>query len=35
MVRKLAKDRTVLNTFCYTGGFSVTALQGGAKQVVS
>ncbi len=35
LVRQLAKDRTVLNTFCYTGGFSVTALQGGAKQVVS
>ena len=35
LVRKLAKDRTVLNTFCYTGGFSVTALQGGARQVVS
>ena len=35
LVRKLAKDHTVLNTFCYTGGFSVTALQGGAKQVVS
>lgn len=35
LVRRLAKDRTVLNTFCYTGGFSVTALQGGARQVVS
>ena len=35
LVRQLAKGRTVLNTFCYTGGFSVTALQGGAKQVVS
>lgn len=35
LVRNFAKDRTVLNTFCYTGGFSVTALHGGAKQVVS
>ena len=35
LVRRLAKDRTVLNTFCYTGGFSVTALKGGARQVVS
>ncbi len=35
LVRRLAKDRVVLNTFCYTGGFSVTALQGDAKQVVS
>ena len=35
LVKQLAKGRTVLNTFCYTGGFSVTALQGGAKQVVS
>lgn len=35
LVKKFAKDRTVLNTFCYTGGFSITALQGGAKQVVS
>lgn len=31
----LAKDRTVLNTFCYTGGFSVYALQAGAKLVHS
>lgn len=35
LVKRLAKGRTVLNTFCYTGGFSVTALQGGAKKVVS
>lgn len=35
LVRQLAKDKTVLNTFCYTGGFSVTALKGGAKKVVS
>lgn len=30
-----AKDRRVLNTFCYTGGFSVYALLGGAAQVTS
>ena len=35
LVRQLAKNKIVLNTFCYTGGFSVTALNGGAKKVVS
>lgn len=30
-----AKDRKVLNAFCYTGGFSVYAAKGGARQVVS
>lgn len=35
LVRQLAENRVVLNTFCYTGGFSVTALKGGAKKVVS
>ena len=30
-----AKDRTVLNMFCYTGGFSVYAMRGGAKTVHS
>ena len=30
-----AKGRSVLNTFCYTGGFSVYALQGGAIRVHS
>lgn len=29
------KDKTVLNTFCYTGGFSVYALRAGAKHVDS
>lgn len=29
------KDKKVLNTFCYTGGFSCYALQNGAKQVIS
>ncbi len=35
LVRRYAKERTVLNTFCYTGGFSVYALAGGALQVDS
>jgi 23S rRNA (cytosine1962-C5)-methyltransferase len=30
-----AHDRDVLNCFCYTGGFSLAALKGGAKRVVS
>ncbi len=30
-----ASGRTVLNMFCYTGGFSFYAMRGGAKQVVS
>ena len=34
-VRKLAKDKDVLDCFCYTGGFSVNALYGGAKSVLS
>jgi 23S rRNA (cytosine1962-C5)-methyltransferase len=34
-VEKLSKDKTVLNIFAYTGGFSVYAARGGAKQVVS
>lgn len=35
LVRQFAKGKNVLNTFCYTGGFSVTALKGGANKVVS
>ncbi|MBI3739388.1 MAG: class I SAM-dependent methyltransferase, partial [Chloroflexi bacterium] len=34
-VRELAKDRDVLDCFSYTGGFSVNALSGEAKSVVS
>jgi 23S rRNA (cytosine1962-C5)-methyltransferase len=30
-----SKDKKVLNTFCYTGGFSVYALNAGAKEVHS
>ena len=35
LVRRYAAGRTVLNTFCYTGGFSVYALAGGAREVCS
>lgn len=34
-VRELAKDKEVLDCFCYTGGFTVNALAGGAKAVLS
>jgi 23S rRNA (cytosine1962-C5)-methyltransferase len=34
-VRELAKDKEVLDCFCYTGGFTVNALAGGAKSVLS
>lgn len=35
LVAKYAKGRNLLNTFCYTGGFSIYALAGGAKSVTS
>ena len=34
-VRALAAGREVLDAFCYTGGFSVAALAGGAKRVTA
>jgi 23S rRNA (cytosine1962-C5)-methyltransferase len=34
-VEKLSKGKSVLNVFAYTGGFSVYAARGGAKQIVS
>ncbi|GAB4463058.1 MAG: 23S rRNA (cytosine(1962)-C(5))-methyltransferase RlmI [Anaerolineales bacterium] len=34
-VRELAKERDVLDCFCYTGGFTVNALAGGARSVLS
>lgn len=34
-VMALAQDREVLNAFCYTGGFTLAALAGGAKSVLS
>ena len=34
-VRELAQDKDILDCFCYTGGFTVNALAGGAKSVLS
>jgi len=34
-VRALAEGREVLDAFCYTGGFSLAALAGGAKHVTA
>ena len=34
-VAELARDRRVLNCFCYTAGFSLQALAGGAREVLS
>ncbi len=35
LVERYAKGKDVLNMFCYTGGFSLYALRGGAKRVDS
>lgn len=35
LVRHYSKGKKVLNTFCYTGGFSIYALSGGAVKVTS
>lgn len=35
ILKQFAKGKEVLNCFCYTGGFSVYAMAGGAKSVVS
>lgn len=35
MLEKFARGRKVLNMFCYTGGFSVYAMRGGAESVES
>lgn len=35
MIQHFAKDKTVLNLFSYTGGFSIFAAKGGAKEVTS
>ena len=35
LLERFARGRRVLNMFCYTGGFSVYALRGGARQVHS
>lgn len=35
LLERYAKGRDVLNMFCYTGGFSLYAMRGGAKSVTS
>ncbi|RLJ68501.1 class I SAM-dependent rRNA methyltransferase [Sulfurisoma sediminicola] len=35
MLRGLSAGRRVLNCYCYTGGFSLQALAGGAREVIS
>jgi 23S rRNA (cytosine1962-C5)-methyltransferase len=35
MLRGLATGRRVLNCYCYSGGFSLQALAGGAREVIS
>lgn len=35
LIDRYAQDKTVLNAFCYSGGFSVYALKAGAKSVHS
>ena len=35
LLRDLSRDKSVLNCFCYTGGFSLQALAGGAASVLS
>jgi 23S rRNA (cytosine1962-C5)-methyltransferase len=35
LVAQWSKNCRVLNTFCYTGGFSLAALYGGASEVIS
>lgn len=35
LVGKLSPGRSVLNMFCYTGGFSVYAMRGQAREVIS
>ena len=35
LLKQFSKDATILNTFCYSGGFSIYGLQAGAKLVHS
>lgn len=35
LVAQYAKDKRILDCFCYSGGFTLNALQGGASEVVS
>jgi 23S rRNA (cytosine1962-C5)-methyltransferase len=34
-IMALSKDREVLNAFCYTGGFTLSGLAGGARSILS
>lgn len=34
-LRKMARDKTVLDCFCYTGGFALNAMAGGAAAVMA
>lgn len=35
LIRKMAQSKKVLDCFCYSGGFSVSAAAGGASEIVS
>lgn len=35
ILSRFSKNKTVLNLYCYTGGFSIYALEAGAKKVLS
>jgi len=35
LLRHYSDGKSILNTFCYSGGFSLAALAGGAKKVIS
>ncbi len=35
LLRRLARDKDVLDCFCYTGGFAINALKGGARSVLA
>jgi 23S rRNA (cytosine1962-C5)-methyltransferase len=35
MVRQMAKDKKMLDCFCYSGGFALNACQGGATSVLA
>jgi 23S rRNA (cytosine1962-C5)-methyltransferase len=35
MIRNISKGKKVLDTFCYSGGFSISAALGGAESVIA
>lgn len=35
LLAKYSRDKKILNTFCYSGGFSLAALKNGANEVHS